>query len=327
MKKKSYFAFVVASSLVVLLTMCLSLVIGEVHVPLKDVVSIVFSYFTSSQARDSGDVFNAIVLYVRLPRTIIAFLIGSILGASGVVYQGLLLNPLAESYTLGVASGAALGATLAIAFNLPSIRLFAFLGGILTLSGVWALSSRSRSIDPTRLILSGVIVSSILQAFMMLLQTLFPEKLGAFFFWIMGSFNSASWRWLPGCLIASGLALLFLLLHRELDLISLGEGKAETLGMNTHRTRWILLCIVSFITSVAVSYSGVIGFIGLIVPHLFRMIVGHSHIRLIFASWMGGGLILLWSDIAARALGSLPVGVLTVLVGGPVFCFLLWKSS
>ena len=107
--------------------------------------------------------------------------------------------------------------------------------------GVWALSHRSRSVDPTRLILSGVVVGSILQALMMLLQTLFPEKLGAFFFWVMGSFNSASWRWLPGCLIASCIALLFLLLHRELDIISLGEGKAETLGMNIVRMRWVLL--------------------------------------------------------------------------------------
>jgi iron complex transport system permease protein len=182
-------------------------------------------------------------------------------------------------------------------------------------------------VDPTRLILSGVVVSSILQALMMLLQTLFPEKLGAFFFWVMGSFNSASWKWLPGCLLGSCVALLFLLLHRELDLVSLGEGKAETLGVDIVRVRWILLCVASFITSLAVSYCGVIGFVGLIVPHLFRMIVGHSHKRLLFASWIGGGLILLWADIAARALGSLPVGVLTILIGGPIFCVLLCKFS
>ncbi len=330
MSKKSYLFFVMASLLVTLVSICISLSVGEVRIPMKEVVSAVFSKATilfSTDYETSSEVYSAILLFVRLPRTLIAFLVGSILGASGAVYQGLLLNPLAESYTLGVASGAALGATLAIAFNFSLIRLFAFLGGILTLFGVWALSHRSRSVDPTRLILSGVVVSSILQALMMLLQTLFPEKLGAFFFWVMGSFNSASWKWLPGCLLGSCVALLFLLLHRELDLVSLGEGKAETLGVDIVRVRWILLCVASFITSLAVSYCGVIGFVGLIVPHLFRMIVGHSHKRLLFASWIGGGLILLWADIAARALGSLPVGVLTILIGGPIFCVLLFKSS
>ena len=330
MSKKSYLFFVMASLLVTLVSICISLSVGEVRIPIKEVVSAVFSKATilfSTDYETSSEVYSAILLFVRLPRTLIAFLVGSILGASGAVYQGLLLNPLAESYTLGVASGAAWGATLAIAFNFSLIRLFAFLGGILTLFGVWALSHRSRSVDPTRLILSGVVVSSILQALMMLLQTLFPEKLGAFFFWVMGSFNSASWKWLPGCLLGSCVALLFLLLHRELDLVSLGEGKAETLGVDIVRVRWILLCVASFITSLAVSYCGVIGFVGLIVPHLFRMIVGHSHKRLLFASWIGGGLILLWADIAARALGSLPVGVLTILIGGPIFCVLLFKSS
>ncbi|HOJ82052.1 MAG TPA: iron ABC transporter permease [Acetomicrobium flavidum] len=327
MNRKGYMLFVAVSLFLAFVSACLSLAVGEVRIPLPEVANIILGKvgFPSSGAGASG-VYDTILLFVRLPRTLMVFFVGSVLGVTGAVYQGLLLNPLAESYTLGVASGAALGATIAIAFNVNLVRLFAFLGGALTLLGVWALSHRSRSVDPTRLILSGVVVGSILQALMMLLQTLFPEKLGAFFFWVMGSFNSASWRWLPGCLIASCIALLFLLLHRELDIISLGEGKAETLGMNIVRMRWILLLAASLITSVVVSYCGVIGFVGLIVPHLLRMMVGHSHGRLLFASWMGGGLMLLWADVTARAIGSLPVGVLTALVGGPIFCLFLWKS-
>ncbi|WP_303874691.1 iron ABC transporter permease [Tepidanaerobacter acetatoxydans] len=327
MDRKGYIFFITVSLFLVFFSMCLSLAVGEVRIPLPEVARmLLYKIGLTSSMTGAFGVYDTILLFVRLPRTLMVFFVGSVLGVTGAVYQGLLLNPLAESYTLGVASGAALGATIAIAFNVNLVRPFAFLGGILTLLGVWSLSHRSRSVDPTRLILSGVVVGSILQALMMLLQTLFPEKLGAFFFWIMGSFGSASWKWLPGCLIASCIALLFTLLHRELDLISLGEGKAETLGMSIVRMRWVLLCTASLITSVVVSYCGVIGFVGLIVPHLLRMLVGHSHSRLLFASWIGGGLMLLWADMAARAIGSLPVGVLTALVGGPIFCLFLWRS-
>lgn len=301
----------------------LSVLIGDLPLTAGQVAEVLRARMGGAPPSDA--VAEAVIWQVRIPRALTAASVGAALSCCGAVFQGLLLNPLAEPYTLGVASGAALGAALSIAFGLGVVTPLAFAGSLLSLGLVWLLGRRTDFIEPTRLILAGVIVSSILSAGITLLQVLAGQQVAAIVLWLLGSFTRADWAMARLTFLASLLALfLGLSRHRELDIVASG-GKAASFGVDEERLRLFLLAGASLVTAAIVSGCGVIGFVGLVVPHLIRMILGPSHGRLLLLSWVGGAVLMLGADLVARLLGELPIGVVTALVGGPIFCVLLWR--
>lgn len=295
--------------------------IGEVRIPAGEIIDVILGNISGADPR------AVIVLSIRLPRALAASAVGAVLAGSGVVFQGVLLNPLAEPYTLGVATGAAFGASLAITLRLPFIPPFAFAGGVAALGLVWILGHGGRdSSSSTRLILAGVIVGSVLGAGITLIKALAGDQVGVIVLWLLGSFSLSSWGDV-GWSMASALLVLLLGIFwaRDMDVISSGVNP-RSLGVDDRKTVGFLLFGCSLATAIAVSISGIIGFVGLVVPHLIRLVSGPSHARLVPLSVLGGALLLLLADTAARSLGELPVGVITALIGGPIFCFLLWRG-
>ena len=281
----------------------------------------------------------AILLDVRLSRGLLSVIVGGGLGAAGVIFQGILLNPLADPFTVGVSSGAALGASTAIllglggytALGLGLLPLAAFAGAILALGAVHLLASRHGYAGSGTLILAGIVVSTTLSAAISLLKSLNEDSVSSIVFWIMGSLTGRGWGHLAFCLpyVLAGL-IMALVLGRDLDLMALGEEGAKQLGVDAVKVRRALLIGASVITGACVAVSGVIGFVGLVVPHLVRTATGPSHRSLLINSFLGGGLLLSLADAVSRTLlpggEELPVGVVTALVGGPFFCYLLGRN-
>ncbi len=280
----------------------------------------------------------SVLFNVRLPRILAAILIGGALALCGAVFQAVLLNPLADPYTLGISTGAAFGASLVIVLQifglaLPtavSVPLFAFLGGMATLAVVLYLAADDNRLSSTTLILAGVIVSAILSAAIGFFKFLADEQVGIIIFWLMGSLAGATW---PNIGLLAPVALfgtLVLLFHsRDLNIMATGDRAATSLGVQTVRLRTVLLATGTLLTSLAVSVSGIIGFVGLIVPHLLRHLVGPDNRRLIPLSFLTGGLLLLIADTITRAAlpAEVPIGVLTALLGGPFFCILFKRRQ
>ncbi|MDR1915188.1 MAG: iron ABC transporter permease [Synergistaceae bacterium] len=278
-------------------------------------------------ARPEEAIAYDVVWRIRLPRVLSALMSGAILASCGVIFQAVLHNPLAEPYTLGVAGGAAFGAACAISFGAVGVTAASFAGSMGTLFVVWLLGERRGDSDRSRLILAGVIVGSILGAGLTLLKALAGERTLAIVVWLMGSFSDANWLDCPPLSIAlSVLVLICSIYVNEMDIMASGtEGSA--LGLNVHKTRMFLLGGASLAVSFVVSRFGIIGFVGLVVPHLLRILLGPTHHRLLPLSFFGGAALLTAADAAAKALNELPVGVLTALVGGPIFCFILWRRN
>ncbi|WP_027180541.1 FecCD family ABC transporter permease [Maridesulfovibrio bastinii] len=295
--------------------------------------------FVNSTRIDSAVRF--VVIDLRFGRICLAFLCGSSLSMAGVVYQGVLRNPLADPFTLGVSSGAAFGASLAI--FLGSIPLLSFLwnclgslflplaalaGALVALTAVLSLGSIGGRISRETIVLAGIIVSTFLAALISLLKSLDEDSVSSIVFWIMGSFQGRGWEHVYLLLPYAAVGFLLVFFYsRELDILSLGDNEACHLGVNVTRSRLVLLLGASLVTGAAVAVSGVIGFIGLVVPHLVRMLFGSRHRPLLILSSLLGGLLLVWSDVLARTILSggeeLPVGVVTAMLGGPFFCLIL----
>ncbi|NDY43404.1 iron ABC transporter permease [Dissulfurirhabdus thermomarina] len=280
---------------------------------------------------------RTIVLDVRLPRLLLASLVGASLATSGAVFQGLLRNPLADPFTLGVSTGAAFGATAALflgagagtaLMGLGLLPLFAMAGGLAALAVVLHLARVDGTLRPATLILAGIVVSTFLSALIGLMKSLDDQGLAAIVYWMLGSVGGRGWSHVLFLLpyAAAGLAL-FLAYGRELDILALGDLEARHLGVPVDRVRLVLLAAACLVTAAAVSVSGVIGFVGLVAPHMVRLVQGPSHRPLLGAAALAGALMLAGSDLLAKNLlpggEELPVGVLTTLVGGPFFCYLL----
>jgi len=277
-----------------------------------------------------------VVFDIRLSRVVLSFLVGCALGVAGSVFQGILRNPLADPFTIGVASGAAFGAALALALGLAgtsylglgTIPLVALAGALGALALVVMLGRVQGRMRRDTMVLAGIVVATFLSALIALIKALDEEAVSAIVFWVMGSFQGRGWIHV-GFSLPYILLGLYMVLRRaqELDILTLGEVQALQLGVEVERVRRRLLVGGSLLTAAAVSVSGVIGFVGLVIPHLVRMTVGAAHKRLMILSALLGGFALLWSDVAARTLlpggEELPVGIVTALVGGPFFCFLL----
>ena len=310
---------------------------GFIKIPAAAVVKIILNKIFGSPELISGmdEILPVVVMDVRLPRILSAALVGGGLAMCGVVFQGILLNPLADPYTLGVSAGAAFGAALAILLNVSalgvySVPVFAFLGAVATLGAVIYLSTGSGGLSSNNLILSGIIVAAILSAGISFFKYVADEQVAVIIFWLMGSFASKTWGdvGLTAACISAGVSV-FLYFARELNLMSLGNQMASSLGVDTRRVTLILLATASVVAAVCVSVSGIIGFVGLLVPHIMRLLSGPDNRRLVPLSFLAGALLLLSADTLTRAVlpTEIPIGVLTALIGGPFFCYLFRRQS
>ncbi len=320
--------------------------VGAARLPLASVWQVIVDLFWGStdavETLDSvGAAARMIVLEVRLPRIFTALLVGAALGVAGAVFQGLLLNPLADPFTIGVSAGAAFGATIAILLptflvlpvflsGVAIVPWFAFVGALLSLALVYFIANNRGRVMPESMILAGVIVASFLSALISFCKTIAGEKLVSVVFWIMGGFSGALWSQvlllLPYCVIC----MLILQAHAgDLNIMAMGDTTALQLGVEVHKIRRRLLLVAALMTAVAVSVSGVIGFVGLVVPHINRILLGPDHRRLLPASGLLGGLVLVAADTLARTVAGateIPVGVVTALLGAPFFCVIFKKK-
>ena len=328
-------AVAVLAVILLLVALVLATGMGYIHIPAIDVIRIIASGIRGDHGLVAGvnRVFSYVVLDVRLPRVLTAAIVGAGLSIAGVVFQGILLNPLADPYTLGISAGAAFGASIALLLDISfqavyPVTVFAFLGAVATLFVVIFLSSFHGEISSNNLILSGIIVAAILSAGISFIKFAADEQVSIIIFWLMGSFASRTWGdvllTFSFVLIGFFICMFF---ARDLNIISLGDRAASSLGIDPRRVRIILLVTASMITAVCVSVSGIIGFVGLIVPHMMRFVAGSDSRRLLPASALTGSVLLLTADTVTRAVlpSEIPIGVLTALIGGPFFCYIFKK--
>ncbi|MEJ8547460.1 FecCD family ABC transporter permease [Brevibacillus borstelensis] len=282
---------------------------------------------------------ETIIWQIRFPRVLLAAIVGAGLSVVGVTIQALVRNSIADPYLLGVSSGASVGATLAIlfgAFSLYgqySLTFGAFTGSLLSIVLVFTLSRLGGQNSTVRLLMSGIAVSAVLSAVTSLIIFSAPNEHGirTVLFWMQGSLAGAKWEYLtiPGVVVLAGM-LVLLTYYRSLNAIMMGEETASTLGVNTEHFRKMLLIITALLTGVIVSISGAIGFVGLMMPHIVRIIVGTDHRRVLPVSALLGASFLIWADVVARlafAPEELPIGIITSLCGGPFFIWLMLRSS
>lgn len=319
-----------------LAAMCLCVCVGSVNIALSDTLTVFRNALTRSPQPEGLP--STILLKARLPRVLCVALSGAALSLAGASMQGLLKNPLADGSTLGVSSGAALGAVLAIAFGItfPGLPfagtmvmavIFAFLSLLLILALAYRLDY---SLSTNTIILIGVIYSMFVSSAMSVVVTFASDKLKSITFWTMGSLQGSSFE--NAAVLAGTLALCgaVLILHaRELNAFAVGEENARNIGVNVRRTKLVVLIASSILIGVCVSVGGTIGFVGLVTPHMVRMISGPNHKRLLPASMFAGAVFLLLADLTARTVMrplELPLGVVTSLVGAVVFIFIFYQT-
>jgi iron complex transport system permease protein len=311
----------------------LALFLGRYPLSPGEVVRILLSPLFPDLAAAFPDVARQLVLRIRLPRALAALLIGASFGSTGTAFQAVFKNPLVDSNILGVTSGAGFGAALALLFleDMWGVQLFAFLFGLLAVALAFFGSRLYRAAPLLVLTLMGVLIGSLFGSLTALLKYLADplDTLPAITFWLLGSLTGITWGKLTALSLITILGLLFLFLVRwRLNILSLGDEEARALGMNPTRMRiWIILC-TTLMTAAAVSVSGVIGWVGLVIPHAGRLLVGTDHKRLMPASISLGASFLLLIDNIARTLlpGEIPLGVLTGLVGVPILILLLRRG-
>ena len=283
---------------------------------------------------DPNSMLHTIIWRIRLPRVLLAVLVGATLSLGGLVFQALLRNLLAEPYILGISGGSAIGAIVGILLGLsrfPGVSLTAFLGSIATLALVLVMTSGQSVLKKETLLLSGVMVNAFCSSVIMFLVSLTQDsRLHNIIFWLMGDLSTAD----IGQVAILGAMLLpcFVLIFwhsNAMNLLLMGKEMAQTMGINTKAMTITLLVTSSFMVSVTVSYCGLIGFVGLVMPHLLRLTLGADHRILVPASLLGGGTFLVICDLLARTLpeqGEMPTGVITAIIGAPLFIFLLKRS-
>jgi iron complex transport system permease protein len=334
--------FLLIVTLIVAVILCLN--IGFAPINFSDILTIIgkqipfLNHYVDSSSISGMN--EAIILQIRLPRILAGALVGAGLAAAGVMYQGVFRNPMADSYLLGASAGASFGYTLATLyagslvlnfFGLGLFQIVAFLGAVLTVFLVYFMSRVGNKVPITTLLLSGIVAN----IFILALQTVFELRSGKALIgivaWIAGGFSNITWTHIyvvfPFVLVGTVLAYFF---TKDLNMLSMGDDTAQHLGVNTERVRQILLLIGSLITGAVVSISGIIGFVGLIIPHMTRLVIGPDHRILLPTSAIVGAIFLVLCDSVARiATGAteLPVGVITALAGTPFFVYLLRKRK
>lgn len=313
--------------------------LGTVTMPLRNVAGILWSRLANPAALarwPETDV--AIIWQLRLPRVLTAALVGAALSAAGVVFQGLLRNPMADPYIIGTSGGAALGATLALLLpagwvwlGFTPVPVFAFVGAISAVLFVYNIARVGPKTPITTLLLSGFAFSSLASAAMSFLMTVSGNTMRRIVLWMMGGISATGWQPLAVVtpLVVLGIVLAYAL-STELNAFLLGEEQAAHLGVHVERRKIGLLALGALLTGAAVSVSGLVGFVGLVVPHLSRLIFGPDHHTLLPAATLSGGIFLVLADLLARILiapSEIPVGVVTALLGAPFLIYLLRRSK
>lgn len=324
---------------ILLALVCLQL--GTQYVGLGHIAQLfASSFFGLSGDKETLDTTGVILLQVRLPRIFLGFLVGVCLASVGVALQALLRNPLADPYVLGVSSGAALGVAVAVLFGigttllaLSALPLCGFLGGLLALLVVYRMAVTYDRLPIHSVLLAGVILNAIFSALIMFITSIMePNRSFGMMAWLMGSLQAPAFPALAALSVYLfvGLVLLFRQI-RVLNILALGEEPARSLGVETERTKRFIFLISALLTGAVVSVSGMIGFIGMVIPHAVRLVVGADHRLLLPASALVGGMFLMVADTIARTAfvpSEVPVGIITALAGGPFFVYLLvWRKD
>jgi iron complex transport system permease protein len=344
-RAKRWKIVIVGLIVALVITIIISLNIGYTFISYRDILTYLgtrmpgISSFIDVSTFSRDQLANQIIILdVRLPRILSALIIGAALAASGTIFQGVFKNPMADPYVLGVSAGASVGAGVAILwgsgihfFGFPIVPVAAFLSALVTIFFVYSISKVGARVPEMSLLLTGVAISIFLAAIFQTMQFMTTDhKLNLLVNWQIGSITNIGWtNWwsvLPFILVGVVLSYFY---ARDLNMISLGEDTAQHLGVNTERTKKILLTLGSLMTAAAVSISGLIGFVGLMIPHITRLLVGPDHRLLIPASVLLGAIYLIICDNLAHAIGGateIPVGIITALAGGPFLVFLLRRS-
>ncbi len=326
-----YRAFLIISVLLLLAASVVNILAGAVAISPREMLQLIIPGGILEDGR------RTILLQVRFPRSILAGLVGSSLAIAGAAFQGLFRNPLAGPYVLGVSSGASFGAVLAMVLGLHAgalgfgtVPVMAFAGALLSMFFVYNLARRNGGIDVTTMLLGGIAISAIFSALINLCLTFANERvIGSAVFWMMGGLSGANWRriYFVSFSFAVGMGTMWVLTN-ALNAFLLGEEDAYNLGINIDTLKKIVLVGASLLTAAAVAASGAIGFVGLITPHIVRIFVGPNHRRLIPGVALVGASFLMLADAAARTLlapAELQVGIITALLGGPFFLYILKK--
>ncbi|MGC3976030.1 MAG: iron ABC transporter permease [Nitrospira sp.] len=324
---------------VILAMLCLQL--GTQYIGVGQIVGLLSSaLFGTSNEPDTLRTTGIILLQVRLPRVFLGFLVGSCLAAVGVALQALLRNPLADPYVLGVSSGAALGVALAVLFGIGTtvlalslLPVCGFAGSLVALLVIYRMAASYERLPIHSVLLAGVILNAIFSALIMFITSIMePNRSFGMMAWLMGSLTAPAYPVLSALSVYLLIGLLLLVKQvRVLNVLALGEEPARSLGINTERTKRVIFLLSALMIGAVVSFSGMIGFIGMIIPHAVRLVVGADHRLLLPASTLVGGMFLMVADTMARTLFvplEVPVGVITALAGGPFFVYLLvWRKD
>lgn len=313
--------------------------LGSVYVSPVDILSIIGHKVSGSSLPERiADTKVSIIWNLRLPRTLLAFIVGGMLSVSGAIMQSVLKNPLASSYTLGVSAGASLGAgfVFLFGFSLPfigvlSLPVMGFVFGLGTILVVIAFASRiGGGLENNTIILSGMVISLFANAIVTLMSALEREHMQRLIYWQMGSFSLKDWSTvlilLPVCLIGT---LWMLHYNRELDMLTFGEDQARAMGVDTKKVKWVLLITAAAMTGSAISFVGVIGFVDLVAPHIVRKVFGSAHRYVVPMSAVWGGTFMVICDLASRTIvpqQEIPVGAVTALIGAPFFAYIYFSK-
>ena len=336
--KKTARPYLILAVLLVL-ALLVSVMAGSVFVsPAQFWQSIVAMFNGTSAPLDPSGVVGTILFKLRLPRAILLMLVGAALAGSGANYQGLFRNPLADPFLIGVASGAGLGAVVAMTIQWPystttllAVPIGAFVGALAAVLIVTQLARVGNSVPTTNLILAGVAVSSFASAVTSLLMINSTGEMRRALVWLLGGSAMSGWSPVIGILpyVVIGCAVLLTLGH-PLNVMQFGDEQARQLGIPVKRVRWMAILTATLPTAAAVAFVGVIGFVGLVIPHILRLLWGGDYRKLIPLSMLGGGVLLLLTDTAARTLTApqeIPVGIITALLGAPFFLWVLKRSK
>ncbi len=312
--------------------------IGTAKVGVIDIFKIVGSKIplinNKIDISDIADSAISIIWNLRLPRVLLGAIIGASLSVAGAAFQGMFKNPMADPYVIGISSGAALGAALAIVLKievnlltLSSITIFAFIGALIAVFTVYNIARVKNKVPVTTLLLAGVAVGQFLTAIMSFMMILSEKDMVRITYWTLGSLSGKGWDPVLGIALPSIICMIVIsFFARDLNILLTGEESAQSLGVDVEKTKTYILILGTFITAIAVSVSGIIGFVGLIIPHIVRLLIGPDHRILIPASALLGSIFMIFADTIARTLISpieIPVGIITALFGGPFFIYLL----
>lgn len=341
--KKYYYKYMISISIIALtILIAAATAFGTVYIPVTDIFKTIISRIPLLNINISPDKISssnqAIIFDIRFPRAFLACCIGMGLSIVGSVYQGIFKNPMADPFVLGTSSGSALGASIAIVLGIGTtfvgisgIAVSAFIGAILTTFVVYNIARVGNRASNTNLLLAGVVMNFFLSAIISFIMILDRNQIEKIVFWTMGSLSTAAWRdvILLLCIIFPS-SFIILFFARDLNIITTGEETASSLGVEVEKVKNIILLLSSLMVATTVSVSGIIGFVGLIMPHIVKMIIGNDYRRTLPLAMVWGAAFMVICDILARTLLSpaeIPIGAITSIFGAPYFIYLLYKQK